>query len=191
MPKSHEKLFTSSAYAHVATSIVDARDMVKGYTINTYNANTNVSKFSNEVVIDTDLEALALDISKSDYIDGNFNYKDGQPPSEKWTFQAFQYGSVYEKKPTLKELKDKLIKHYKGFKAKDIEVLYTRTFDYFPRWGKKEAAKGYHWDLLDIQGKYNVAYIGGGCSFESTHNVIGYNKLLLDHLTKPLDTCGV
>ena len=164
--------------------------MTKANTANTFFANLDVEKFSNDVVVDLDLEAMAMNISRSDYVDGNFVYQDGQPPSEKWTFLTFQYGSVYEKKPSLKELKDKLVSHYEGFKATDIEVLYTKPFDYFPRWGLKEAGQGYHWDLLDIQGKHNIAYIGGGCSFESTHNVIGYNKLLLDHMTVALDTCG-
>ena len=164
--------------------------MTKANTANTFFANLDVEKFSNDVVVDLDLEAMAMNISRSDYVDGNFVYQDGQPPSEKWTFLTFQYGSVYENKPSLKELKDKLVSHYEGFKATDIEVLYTKPFDYFPRWGLKEAGQGYHWDLLDIQGKHNIAYIGGGCSFESTHNVIGYNKLLLDHMTVALDTCG-
>ena len=129
-------------------------------------------------------------MSQSDYVNGNFRYQDGQFGSEKWTFLVYQYGSVNEKKPSLKEVKDKLVKHYQGFQAKDIDVLYTRSFDFFPHWGLKEASQGYHWDLLDIQGQHNIAYIGGGCSFESTHNVIGYNKLLLDHMTEPMETCG-
>eukprot|EP00093_Oithona_nana_P004323 04323.XXX_83947_85710_1 [CDS] Oithona nana genome sequencing. len=168
LPKAHEKIFTSSAYTFAATSIVDARDMTKGFTANTFFSNLNVEKFSNEVVVDLDLEAMAMNMSMSDYVDGNFVYQDDQPPSEKWTFLAFQYGSVYEKKPSLKELKDKLVSHYEAFNAKDIEVLYTKPFDYFPRWGMEEASQGYHWDLLDIQGQHNIAYIGGGCSFEST-----------------------
>ena len=103
---------------------------------------------------------------------------------------VFQYGSVPDKQPSLKEVKEKLVRHYEGFGATDIEVLYTRTFDYFPRWTLENAAKGYHWDMLNFQGHHNLCFIGGGLSFESTHNVIGYNNLLLDHMTAPLDVCG-
>ena len=190
LPQNHEKIFNSSAYSHIASSIVDARDIIKGYTINTYMSNRDVDKFSNEVVIDIDLEAMAMtNVTQADYVDGHFQYQDGQPPSEKWTFLAFQYGSVYESKPSLKELKDKLVSHYEAFNASNVEVLYTRPWDYFPRWGMKEAGQGMHWDLLDIQGLQNIAYIGGGCSFESIHNVFGYNKLLLDHMSASKETC--
>ena len=115
LPQNHEKIFNSSAYSHIASSIVDARDIIKGYTINTYMSNRDVDKFSNEVVIDIDLEAMAMtNVTQADYVDGHFQYQDGQPPSEKWTFLVFQYGSVYESKPSLKELKDKLVSHYQG-----------------------------------------------------------------------------
>ena len=101
-----------------------------------------------------------------------------------------QYGSVYEKKPSLIELRDNLKAHYKNFNGSDIEVLYTRTFDYFPRFNMTAASKGYHWDLYDMQGKLNLYFIGGGCSFESVHNVIGYNNLLLDHMPMPAKNCS-
>ena len=87
LPQNHEKIFNSSAYSHIASSIVDARDIIKGSTINTYMSNRDVDKFSNEVVIDIDLEAMAMtNVTQADYVDGHFQYQDGQPPSEKWTF---------------------------------------------------------------------------------------------------------
>ena len=123
-------------------------------------------------------------------MDGNFEYPDSLPPSKKWTFAAYQYGSVPDPEPSLKEIKQKLVNHYEAFGATNINILYTRAFDYFPRWSIEETTKGIHWDMLDIQGKRNICYIGGGLSFDTTHNVIGYNNLLLDHMSSPLESCG-
>ena len=103
---------------------------------------------------------------------------------------VFQYGSIGEKQPSLYELRDNLKAHYKNFNGSDIEVLYTRTFDYFPRFTMQAARNGYHWDLYDMQGNLNLYFIGGGCSFESVHNVIGYNNLLLDHMPMPAKNCA-
>ena len=74
---------------------------------------------------------------------------------------------------------DNLKTHYKDFNAKDIEIVKTRTYEYFPRWNMEETALGYHWDLYNLQGKNNMWFIGGSLSFESAHHVIGYNQLLL------------
>ena len=117
-------------------------------------------------------------ISNNDYKSGNFLYADGEPPSKKWTYVAFQNGNrTYF--PSLQTLRDQLKQHYEGFGATDVEILYTRTFDYFPRWNVEDTAKGYHWKMYDLQGKNNLWFIGGGLSFESVHNVMAYNQLLL------------
>ena len=90
----------------------------------------------------------------------------------------------------MKEIKEKLVNHYEGFGATEVEVLYTRTFDYFPRWTSEDTSKGIHWDMYDYQGHHNLCFIGGGMVFESLHNVMAYNNLLLDHMTTPLESCG-
>ena len=111
-------------------------------------------------------------IPKSDYLAGNFLYADGEPPSKKWTFVSFQYGNrTYF--PSLQTLKDE-----------------TKTYDYFPRWNVEDTAKGYHWKMYDLQGKNNLWFIGGGLSFESVHNVMGYNQLLLDKMELPHTNCN-
>ena len=45
-----------------------------------------------------------------------------------------------------------------------------------------EAAKGRHWDLYETQGIENLWIIGGGTSFESVTNVMGYNQLLIEKM---------
>ena len=45
-----------------------------------------------------------------------------------------------------------------------------------------EAAKGRHWDLYENQGIENLWIIGGGTSFESVKNVMGYNQLLIEKM---------
>ena len=116
-----------------------------------------------------------------EYENGDFLYADNEAPSKKWTISSFQYGNS-SSKPSLDTLRTNLVKHYQDFDFQDIEVLYTRTFDYFPRWNVEETSLGYHWDLYDLQGKNNLWFIGGGLSFESVHNVMAYNQLLIDRM---------
>ena len=60
---------------------------------------------------------------------------------------------------------------------------------YFPRWNFYGASKGYHWDMIDIQGERNVWFIGGGVSFESVKSVMEYNRLLLSIMKHPKHHC--
>ena len=84
---------------------------------------------------------------------------------------------------------NELRSHLENFGATDIEVLNTRTFQYFPRWDKDDAFEQFHWEMYDIQGKNDIWFVGGGLSFESLTNVIGYNQLLLDMMHTPHNHC--
>ena len=127
-------------------------------------------------------------MKRDDYLKGNFLYADGEPPNKKWTFAAFQYGNQTDF-PPLQTLRNQLTEHYAGLDATNIEVLYTRTFDYFPHWNVQDAAQGYHWKMYDLQGKNNIWFIGGGLTFESVNNVMGYNQLLLSKMRPVLKNC--
>ena len=183
---------------HVASSILDMKDVKRAGPTNVYLQNRDELHFSNKVVIDSDVAAsqmviilskranqtyslLFQMISRSDYEKGNFVYLDNEPPSKKWTLLALQYGNKTSQ-PSVYELQSELKSHYQKFGAKDVEVLYTRTYDYFPRWNEDETGMGYHWDMYDLQGQNNIWFIGGGMVFESCHHIIGYNQLLLANM---------
>ena len=182
------KLFSTSYASHAASSMVDLKASNKGGISNVYVKNWDVFSFSDKVVIDTDMDALSQALNKNVYKNGTFTYADGEQPDKKWTFTAFQYGNqTYF--PSLQTLRNELTQHYEGLGATHIEVLYTRTFDYFPRWNVQDAAQGYHWKMYDLQGKNNIWFIGGGLTFESVNNVMGYNQLLLSKMRPVLKTC--
>ena len=91
-------------------------------------------------------------IPLNDYKLGNFLYADGESPAKKWTFTVYQYGNrTYF--PSLQTLRDELTRHYQGFGASNIEILYTKTYDYFPRWNIQDTAQGFHWKMYDLQVK--------------------------------------
>ena len=172
--------FQSSLTQHAATSIVDMKSVVKAGLINIYDQNRNDPNWSNQVLLDIDMSAIMQLIPIEKYVKGEFLYADNEPPSKKWSFVVFQMGN--HTIPSSYELNANLKAHYEVFNATNVEIVHTRTFDYFPRWNLKDAGAGYHWDMYEMQGKNNVWFIGGGLSFESVHHVIGYNKLLLSKM---------
>ena len=99
---------------------------------------------------------------------------DKETPSKKWNITTFQYGNKTSE-PSLYELQNELKSHYANFGAEEVEVLYTRTYDYFPRWNMEETGLGYHWDMYDMQGKNSIWFVGGSMVFESAHHIIDYN----------------
>ena len=138
---------------------------------------------SNKVMLDTDFYALGLTLSREVYLKGQFCYKDQVRALKKSTFLTFQCSSINQPQASLKDIRDTLVHHYQGFGAQNIDILYTRMFEWFPRWSPEQTSLGYHWDMYEQQGQANLWFIGGGLSFESLHNIIGYNNLLIDHMT--------
>ena len=174
----HRKYFLSSLAQHVATSIVDMKDVSRAGLINVYVENRNVPVYSNEVIVDVDVSAVMQSIPIDKYLQGDFVYADNEPPNKKLSIVVLQVGNKTTV-PSIYEVQSKLKSHYELFNAKDIEIVNTRTYQYFPRWNVKETGAGYHWDMYDLQGENNIWFIGGSLSFESAHHVIGYNQLLL------------
>ena len=58
--KNVEQIVKSSAYSHVATSMVDIKDVERGSQFNLFNQNINVTKFNNNVCADFDFPAAGL-----------------------------------------------------------------------------------------------------------------------------------
>ena len=121
-------------------------------------------------------------VSNIDYKSNLFTYNDGSSGDQK-TFTVFQYCNST---CSLEDTNQKLTDHYTTFGATDIEILRTFTWPYFPRWNIKDAEKGRHWDLYNLQGVGNVWIIGGGTIFESVRTVMGYNQLLIENMVEPL-----
>ena len=129
-------------------------------------------------------------ISQSDYSVEAFTYGDGKSPTDStFTTSILQYGNTTKPFPSLYQIHNELVSQMEKFGATDIEILHTRIFKYFPRWDSRDAAKQFHWDMYDIQGKNDIWFVGGGLSFESLTNLIGYNQLLLDMMHTPYDHC--
>ena len=167
---------------HASSSIIDVTNQSKASPMQLYQQNFNVDyNLSHKVVIDFDFYALGLQLSYEDFLNGQFYYKDQIPATKKSTILTFQYSSISQPEPSLKEVRESLVQHYQRFGADQIDILYTRMFEWFPRWSSYHTSLGYHWDMYEHQGEANLWFIGGGLSFESLHNVIGYNNLLLEN----------
>jgi len=77
------------------------------------------------------------------------------------------------------ELKQNIVDHYTALNATNIEFLDIVTWKYFPRWSAKFLSTGPHWDIFDMQGQRNMWFAGSSFNFETTHQVLQYNNLLL------------
>jgi hypothetical protein len=71
----------------------------------------------------------------------------------------------------------------KGFK--DTKVIEQFPWKYFPHFDNEAIAKGYPWEILDMQGAHGMWYIGSSACFESVHDVVNYNLLLLERTAMP------
>ena len=60
-----------------------------------------------------------------------------------------------------------------------LEVRRTITWPYFKRYSTTDIEKGVLWDIIDMQGKYGMWYLGSSVSFESVKSVMEYDRMLL------------
>lgn len=172
------ELFDSIKHHYSTTSIVEMSNVDKAASFQVFLQQfENDQGFNNVPMLDFDTFAASRLISNDDYSGQTFSYADGS--SDKYTFSVFQYCDCDQE---LEETKDILINHYQDFNAADIEILHTWNVPYAPRFSMEDTAKGYHWDMYEKQGENNLWVLGGAFSFESTHNVVGYNQLLLQNM---------
>lgn len=170
-------LFDSIRHHYSTSSVVEMSNVVKGGNFQFFSPQYDNELFNNVPMTDLDSYAMQQQVSSQDYSDQTFSYADGS--NDKYTFTVLQYCDC---SPELEETKSLLRQHYENFNATDIEFLHTYTVPYAPQWSIEDTAKGYHWDMYDLQGENNLLVLGGAFSFESTHNVVGYNQLLLDNM---------
>ncbi|XP_061179496.1 uncharacterized protein LOC133188130 [Saccostrea echinata] len=106
------------------------------------------------------------------------NGPDGRPQE---TVMYYQYGF---ENPWAKDIdfiiQSKLASTLKRFDKTNPRILEQIKWGYyFPRFPAKDADRGYLWDILDMQGKYNTWYIGSSVCFESMESVVEYNNLMM------------
>eukprot|EP00463_Aulacantha_scolymantha_P003982 TRINITY_DN4933_c0_g1_i1.p1 TRINITY_DN4933_c0_g1~~TRINITY_DN4933_c0_g1_i1.p1 ORF type:complete len:307 (-),score=31.89 TRINITY_DN4933_c0_g1_i1:145-1029(-) len=64
---------------------------------------------------------------------------------------------------------------------KDADIIGQYPWPYFPHFESRNIAKGYPWDLFELQGLNKVFWLGASASFETVEHVIDYNLNLLEH----------
>jgi len=57
-----------------------------------------------------------------------------------------------------------------------------------PTWDANRTQSGYHWDLMEMQGRDNVIFIGGSLVVDNVMAVMELNRLILKHL-EPTNDC--
>ena len=66
--------------------------------------------------------------------------------------------------------------------------LFVSSHSYFPHWKIGAANRNAPWDLLDIQGRDNVLWVGAGPGMgEYVKAVLDYNILLMKQFTSAQD----
>ena len=92
---------------------------------------------------------------------------------------AYQCSRNMPRKPL-----EKVFNHFENTGA-TVDVSIQKVWRYFPHYSSKKLTDGVLWDILEMQGKHKMWYIGSSVSFESLKSVVEYNKLLLS-LMKPI-----
>eukprot|EP00475_Leptophrys_vorax_P018457 TRINITY_DN25250_c0_g1_i1.p1 TRINITY_DN25250_c0_g1~~TRINITY_DN25250_c0_g1_i1.p1 ORF type:complete len:531 (-),score=130.16 TRINITY_DN25250_c0_g1_i1:64-1656(-) len=107
----------------------------------------------------------------------------GKPPrTEREHFVSYQYmedGQVNPTKERKQELLDKLHQDLAKAGFEDIQVVEQKVWPYFHQWSQEEITAGKPLKVLDIQGLHNTWYIGASLLFESVHDVVHYNEMLV------------
>lgn len=64
--------------------------------------------------------------------------------------------------------------------ASGVQVEEQFTWPYFWHFTKDDTKKGLPWDLLQLQGQRKTFWLGSSAHFESVHDVVNYNLMMLD-----------
>jgi len=172
-----KEIFSKTTPNFFTTSLVDTRDMTRGLTPIDYWVDNVVKKRDNSVWAQRDTYAVNNKFLGPKYQTGTF--PTGADDLDKRTCVVYQMGNT---KSSEKKLKRILLKHLRNLQGKDIEIKKFKTWRYFPRYSPGDMEQGVLWRILEMQGRFNMWYIGSSVSFESVKSVVEYNKLIVDNM---------
>eukprot|EP00794_Sanderia_malayensis_P011742 gene11742-12963_t len=66
-----------------------------------------------------------------------------------------------------------------------VKIRQVYPWRYFPRFNPADTRSGILWDIVDMQGKHGMWYIGSSVIFESVKSVVEYNELLISKMRPP------
>ena len=115
-------------------------------------------------------------------------YED-QNDKERFETQDAQFRQRYEvtyqySRDTPSNPKCKARNHFRKMGA-NVGIKTQKIWRYFPHYSSKKLTDGVLWDILEMQGRHKMWYIGSSVCFESLKSVVEYNKLLLS-LMEPI-----
>ena len=141
--------------------------------------NQNIEEFGYSVMASINLYHAKNNISGPDHRLGlRENGPDGRAP------EAVMYYQLGAENPWRKDvdsvIQNKLRTVLRTFDKTNPRILEQVKWGYyFPRFPPPAADRGYLWDVLDMQGRFNTWYIGSSVCFESLESVVEYNNLLM------------
>ena len=170
-------LFSKTVESYFTTSVVDTRNMIRGQTPIDYWVDNMVKKRDNSVWAQRDSYGVINRHMGPGYQSGSL--PTGVDSEEKRTTVVYQMSRNI---PSESYLKKKLRKHLYSLSAQDLDIKHFKTWRYFPHYQPKEIEDGILWRILEIQGRFNMWYIGSSVSFESVKSVVEYNSLIIENM---------
>lgn len=171
-------IFKNLVNANFVTSLVES-DMGRRTRDSQVYYNQELDQLSYSMYLSMSFYHAKNNITGDDYRLGiRENGPDGRAQE---TVMYYQYGleNPWEKDID-SMIQSKLSSILKRFDKTNPRVLEQIKWGYyFPRFPPPAADRGYLWDILDMQGRFNTWYIGSSVCFESFESVIEYNNLLM------------
>ncbi|XP_069114655.1 uncharacterized protein [Argopecten irradians] len=174
--------FKRSFDYYIISTLVDTTYGKRSGAPTGYYVNNILSKIDNLVWGFRDSYASIYDITGANYSSGIYpGGSDGKKVESAIYYQEPQ------SRPNRRTAQLALRDHIENvYQAKVVEVQKQVVWEnYFPRFSVADMASGILWDILDMQGKYGIWYLGSSVSFESLTGVMGYNNLILKHYDIP------
>eukprot|EP00111_Clytia_hemisphaerica_P004410 TCONS_00012610-protein len=170
-------LFSKTMESYFTASVVDTRNMVRGQTPIDYWVDNVVKKRDHSVWAQRDSYGVINRHMGPGYQSGSL--PTGDDGDEKRTTVVYQMSRNI---PSESYLKKKLRKHFDTLNAQDLNIKQFKTWRYFPHYQPKDIEDGILWKILEIQGRFNMWYIGSSVSFESVKSVVEYNSLIVENM---------
>lgn len=172
--------FSRTKPSFFTTALVDTNNTLRGLSPIDYWFDNINKKRQHSLWAQRDSYAALNGIGGDLYKEGiTVSGNDGTTTRTTITYQ------MSDSKPIYTLLRRKLEESLKKINATSVKVYHMKTWRYFPRYSVKDLEEGMLWRILEMQGKYDMWYIGSSVSFESVKSVIEYNKMVLKHFIIP------
>ena len=90
------------------------------------------------------------------------------------------YTQMSSKVPNVEDANNYLLAFISSRGGQNLKIIDTKIYKFFTNYMDRDLSNGILYEILKLQGKHRMWYIGKSVYLDNINSMIGYNKMIVD-----------